>query len=363
MYKRSIQFIWLLVLFSLVGFATPKFSAAADAALVVRSVGLLDADGSVLYSVLLASGTDGLSELTVTSELPEHTTLVEIIAAPPDAVAEDDGTSVTWQVAALDADTLLGPFTYRVKLDDETAEAPLNVAATVNWTQPTAGTAEALLETGVLKPLAESGTITIDAKGTLNADGENDVVTVGDTGIQLYIPAGAVTEATTLTFTRQAIDESSTPADAVDYWWCASVIITSDPEVEFTQPISLSLPTRRTLTPGMPANFFIRGEDNQWELVGAAQGKSRHFKPAFQRYLTEIRGAISPSGNDIMVIAVSNVNLNNIQITGGVNINDRRSATVAGVNLPTQQIIDGTSNTALPYIEQDNIIGRLVGKP
>lgn len=330
--------------------------------MVVRTMGLLDDDGSVLYSVLLANGPDALSELTITSIVPDDSTLVEVVATPPDAVAQNDGTSVTWQVDTLDADTILGPFTYRVKLGDKTLEAPLNVPATVSWVQPSAGLAEAVLEMGVLKPLAEIGKITIDAKGTLNAKGENDVASVDDTGILLYVPAGAVSQPTTLTFTRQKIDEKSTPADIVDYWWCASVSITSDPVVEFSQPISLSLPTRRTLTPGMNANFFIRGADDQWQMVETVQQKSRRARPNFQRYLSEIKGSISPTGNGIMVIAVSNLTVNEIQLTGGVNTSDRLTAKVAGASLSTNQIQDGTSNTAIPYIEQDNIIAILIGK-
>ncbi len=364
MYKRGIQFICILVLLSLCGFAKPKLSAAEAVPLVVRSVGLLDVDGSVLYSVLLASGPDALSQLTIMSVVPDHSTLVEVVSAPPDAVAQNDGTSVTWQVDKLDADIILGPFTYRVTLDDQTAEAQLNVPATVSWEQPTAGSAEAALETGVLKPLAEIGTITIDAKGTLNEKGENDVVIVGDTGIQLYVPAGAISQETTLTFTRQKIDEKSTPSDVVDYWWCASVSITSDPVVQFSLPISLLLPTSRTLTPGMNANFFIRGADDQWQMVGTLPKKSRRAKPDFQRYFSEIKATISPNGNGIMVIAVTHENndINGVQFTGGVTTIDRKSATVNGGRLPALQIQDGSSNTAIPYIEQDNIIAVLIGK-
>src|SRR5579859_7456507 len=84
---------------------------------VTRTVGLLDSDGSALYSVLFESADDSLSNLTVTSDLPPHTTFVEAVSAPDGATmtSAPDGKSISWKIASVDANTILGPFTYRVK--------------------------------------------------------------------------------------------------------------------------------------------------------------------------------------------------------------------------------------------------------
>lgn len=354
-----------VILFSLV--APIRSRADTTTALSVRSVGLFDTDGTVLYSVLIASKADPLSKLTITSQLPEKTAFVELIATPPNAIAKQDAKSVTWLVEKLDKDTILGPFTYRVKLADKASEAPANVAAKVSWEQPSAGTAEAKVEATRIKPLAEVGTLVLDEKGTLDDKGVNTVVTIGDTGIQFYAPTGAVSQKTTLTFTRIPVDAKSTPSGIPDYWWCASVKITADPVVQFTKPFSLSLPTRRTLTPGMPAQFFTLGADGKWQTLGTEPQSSANFaKPDFRHKVeANMSAGITSNGNGIMVIAVSHSVAqisSGITFTGGVNDKDRKNANIAGANLPTSRITDGTSNTiASRYIEQDNIIAVLIG--
>lgn len=360
------KLICVLMLFMFASLAIPIPGRAASEPLAVRSVGLVDTDGTVLYSVLIASGTDALGKLTVRSTLPEDTSLVEVVAAPPGATVQNDGRSVTWQVEKLHADTILGPFTYRIKLADKTTEAPLNVLAKVSWAEPAAGSVEAQVEAGKLKPLAESGRITIDEKGTLNEKGENDLVLVGETGIWLYVPAGAISQKATLTLTRVPVDANSTPAGVADYWWCASVQISSEPAVQLNKPISISLPTRRTLTPGLPAKFFLRGEDGQWHVLGETKQSAVGLaKPNFQNANIASISMVTPTGNGVITKELDVVQITkNVQITSGVSVDDRKIGSVSGTSLPASQIQDGTSNTyinAYNYIHQDNIIAILIG--
>jgi hypothetical protein len=301
--------------------------------LLVRSVGLLDTDGTVLYSVILASGPQALGKLIVTGGIPDGTELVEILNAPPDTAAQSQSDGVSWQVKALDADTILGPFTYRVRLKEKSATPPLTSGAMVSWTDPELGSIEATQSKGTLVPLADSGSIAIDNRGTLNEKGENDVVPVGKTGIVIYVPVGAVSQPTTLTFNRLVIDDKNVPTDQTNVWWCALVNITSNPAVTFSKSITLALPTRLpTFTDNLAQDKF----------------------PAARAF-----GA--PSGNHVVI---SQFVMNSAQsiVTPGFLKEDRARAVVHAPNLPTSQISDGTSNTALGYVEQDNIIAILIGR-
>jgi hypothetical protein len=352
----------LVALLLVIPAVTPSHAAEP---LVVRSVGLLDTDGTVLYSVILASGPKALGKLIVTGGIPEGTELIEILNAPPDTTAQSQSDGVAWQVKTLDADTILGPFTYRVRLKDKTATPPLTAGAMVSWTDPELGSIEATQSKGRLEPLADSGSIAIDSRGTLNDKGENDVVPVGKTGIVIYVPVGAVSQPTTLTFNRLVIEEKdnkNVPADQPDVWWCALVNITSNPAVTFAKPITLALPTRRTITPGMRARLFVRGTDGEWQQIAAALDAL----PAFTDNLAQdkfpaaqVFGA--PSGNHVVI---SQFVMNSAQtlITPGFLKEDRGKAEVNAPNLPTTQITDGASNTAAGYIEQDNIIAILIGR-
>src|SRR5579864_3195864 len=70
-----------------------------------RTIGVLDTDGTALYSVLFESVSDPLGNLTISSSLPANTTFVEAVSAPTGATfaAAPDGKSVSWQFASLDA--------------------------------------------------------------------------------------------------------------------------------------------------------------------------------------------------------------------------------------------------------------------
>src|SRR5262245_14266260 len=146
--------------------AAPLRGLAADAPpLLVRSVALLDADGTALYSVLLASGSEPLGKLTINASVPASAELVEVVTAPPGATSKAEPRTVSWEIEKIDKDTILGPFTYRVRLTKPDAAVPLSAAASVNWTQPTAGKVDATLSAGTLDKFAEVGKITVDVNG------------------------------------------------------------------------------------------------------------------------------------------------------------------------------------------------------
>jgi len=241
-------------------FAQEGTPEAAPAPLVVASNGLLDTDGTALYSVLVASGQEDLADLTITALMPEGAAFVEAIWTPQSAefTGESEGI-VTWTLSELSADTIVGPFTFRAAFLDEDAEMPLNVAVSASTGDLTA-TAPLVDHlpfpyTTELMPFAESGSIMVDAEGTEVPQ------PVGETNIWIYVPEGAVSQSTTLTFTRLPIEGMNLPQDL--YWWCTLVRVEIDPAVSFEQPITLALPTRRTLTPGMEAFVSVQ-EGTEW---------------------------------------------------------------------------------------------------
>jgi hypothetical protein len=101
------------------------------------------------------------------------------------------------------------------------------------------------------------------------------------------------------------------------YWWCSLVRLSIDPAAEFAQPIMMSLPTRRTLTPGMEAFVSVQEGDN-WQPV-------------------DTRAHIHSNG---MFVVLEDVSLlsgeSELLLAAGVPTSARTAATVS--------IQDGTSN-------------------
>jgi hypothetical protein len=82
MYQRYLKPIFLVVLIAIVSFSTaPLKSRAGSEPLVMRSVGILDDDGSALYSVIVASGTEALGKVSIQASAPENGILVEAVEA------------------------------------------------------------------------------------------------------------------------------------------------------------------------------------------------------------------------------------------------------------------------------------------
>jgi hypothetical protein len=314
---------------------------SADA--VVGSVGLFDADGSVLYSVLLQSGADDLNSLTISSRVPENASYVDVFWTPESATfAGEENGVVTWLLDSLSADSVIGPFTYRVTFAEDTV-IPFRASARVAWDE---GDVSAETDDSELPLLSPRGSITVNQAGT---DG---IVQVGDTGVFMNVPANAYSEAVTFTFERQPIaDDTPLPEVAEGTWWCFLFNVTVEPaDSVAAEPILIFYPTRRTLTPDLPVFNFVQIPGGEWQPVelGAEKPASLglRLKSRAMQAGSVHSGVVSPSGNQIIAILIGNVPAPTFHFTGGVRTSDRAAG-----------ITDGTSNTiVLPYIEQDNLI-------
>lgn len=287
--------------------------------LTIHSSGLLDEDGTALYSVLVASGTDDLTGVTITAQVPEGAAFIEAIWTPEAAefTGEAAGT-VTWTVPELAADTVIGPFTFRAAFADDEAEMPLNVAATAVAGDVTAEVAvRASLPypyTTQLTPRAESASITVDAAGTEVAQ------PVGETGGWILVPEGAVDAETTLTVTLLPFE--GLPDDDTT-WWCSLVRIEADEDI--TLPVTLLLPTRRTLTPGLPVSLFAQAEDGMWTDVT----ESGVLPLAEDDPLAELGSSfVAGDGNFLVVRRFALLSAGTLTLAAGVDDGARRIAEV-----------------------------------
>jgi hypothetical protein len=243
----------------------------------IYTMGIMETDGSVLYSILFYSGPEALAKLTITSPVPQDTTVAEVVIAPTSAHLAADSSpksALKWDIEKVDARTVLGPFMYRVKFDSAAKQTPPNVPAQASWRVPSAGSIEAKVLDGTLKPLADTGKITLDAKGTVNDKGESIAVQIGETGIWVYAPKDVVAQPVELTFTRLGIDTDSVPKDIKDIWWCALVKIDANPAVKLAKPILIGLPTRQVLTTGMAVQALTGTGtgDLAWKALPTVQG-------------------------------------------------------------------------------------------
>lgn len=128
---------------------------------VVRSIGQFDSDGTVFYSVYIATRSQVVEEVVISSALPPGTRFLENVDLPRGARYEGVADNVVaWTIPALAADTLLGPFTYRVRLDGTRREVPAAAAAAVAYQRPVAELVEFPAGTAALVPLADTGSIT-----------------------------------------------------------------------------------------------------------------------------------------------------------------------------------------------------------
>jgi hypothetical protein len=308
--------------------------AAITEPLVTHTVGLFGPDDTVFYSVMLASGPETLEDLTITSTLPAGATFIDVFWTPEAAtfVGEADGV-VTWALAALAADTIIGPFTYTVSFAEAETPVPFNVPALVRWI---GGEAEATLIDETLEKLGNTGQVKLGPEGTSSA-----LVAAGDTGAFVLVGAGAVEQPVTLTFNRlEVTDQTDLPKLAEDTWWCSLFEVAVEPAgAKIEQPITVLFPSRRTLTPGLPVVSFFKTEDNEWAALRVTDvGEVR--KGNSQGLPVQI---VAPGGNHIIAILIGLRTDDPLLVAQGVFAIDR-----------TRAITDGSSNTLLPYIEQEN---------
>ncbi|MFN8527216.1 MAG: hypothetical protein U0670_01235 [Anaerolineae bacterium] len=311
--------------------------------LIVRSSGLLDQDGTALYSVIFATGETDIMGLTASVTVPDGFTLQESVLAPDTVTVTLDGSTISWAIDGLAADTILGPLTYRVAANEDSAELPSALGVHAAWSD---GEIDIPQAEGVLTPLATVGSIVVDAAGTVDESGELSAVPVGDTGLWLYVPANAVSEATTITLERLPVptgDEGTAffPAEAEGTWWCSVVSVSLEPDADFSLPVSLAIPTRRAVTPGLESAGFFRLADEAWQVMDASTI------------------VVGPDGMHTLADGI--MLTNGMQVAYGVNNAARLTSTVNGQTLTTN-ITDGTSNTVRSYIEQDNFAAALVGR-
>ena len=254
-------------------FGQPTTDTASDV-LFAFSVGTVQPDNNVLYSVFVLTGKQAVQTLTVSANLPADALAAEVVIAPQSATltsAADAKSALTWQVDSIDASTVLGPFTYRVSLPAATQDIPAGINGTVTWTAPDAGSIDITPMDGTAKVFAETAAITFDAAGTINDKGESIGFPVDDSGIWLYVPPDAVAGTVTLRFTRLIIDADNIPQDA-DTWWCALVKIETDTPLTLNKPIIIAVPTRQPLTPGLNVQVLAQSGDGAWQSLPNAQG-------------------------------------------------------------------------------------------
>ncbi|MFN7937089.1 MAG: hypothetical protein U0R19_27445 [Bryobacteraceae bacterium] len=303
-----------------------------DGRVAVRSTGQFDAEGNALYSVYVASGQEDLEELTVSAALPAGTRYLESVHKPQSGVY--DGVKdniVSWRVSRLERDTLLGPFVFRAKLDGTTAEAPETVQAAVAYQRPVAALVESEAPSGRLTVLAETGSITFDARGTLDASGANAPVFVGGTGVALFVPEGAVSQRVTVTMRRLPVDESKLPKTTPATWWCSQYVATTEPRVTFTKEVSFALPSRRALTPGIPVSVFSSDDGTNWTATGGDA-----------KTVTERGIAFGAAGQNASLTCITQFGFTTCRVSNTVGFG------FGGFG-------------AFGYVEQDNLISKVTG--
>lgn len=296
---KKCSFITLLIALSLGFFAVPQMGRAQDAETLepaAFTTGIIAPDGLVNYSVIVMTGTDALTDVAINLTLPEDATFVDVFKTPQNAelVGQQADGSIAWTVAEIPADTTIGPFTVIAEFADQAEEdfAPPAGANAIVSSGDT--TLEAIVPEGTLTRLAESGSILLDERGT-----EGQFVQVGETGVWIFMEPDTITGQVTFTFTRLPItDDTAMPELAEDTWWCTYFQIgieRTDPDAELTNvPMIILYPTRRTVTPGLPAIEFKRaGEAGEWRLFPdftSQRPTSDLARPDFQDFVSTAVG-------------------------------------------------------------------------
>ena len=220
---------------------------------VIRTTGQYDSDGSALYSVYVASGPEDVGNLNIAVALPPGSRFIESVFKPIgveyEGVQKD---AVFWAVSKLEKDSLLGPIVFRAKSDGSGAEFPATLYGVLAYQQPVVETVSTPPADGKLTGFADKGTITIGRRGTVDSSGNPAPVTVGDTGVVLSIPEGAVDQDVTISVTRVPYESLQLPATDPPTWWCSTFDIRMSPQIPFAKPIKFAVPTRRAVPTGLP---------------------------------------------------------------------------------------------------------------
>jgi hypothetical protein len=239
---------------------------------VVRTVGQYDQDGkTALYSVYVATKSEDVEDLTISAALPPGTRFLESVHKPLETtyfgVQRDQ---IFWKVPKLERETLLGPLTFRVLPDGTAEHLPATIQAAAFHQLPAPELVESPAPSGQLTRLADSGSLVIDQRGTLDADGRNAPVQIGLTGVFILVPEGAVSQRVTLTIKRLTVADGNVPKTNPATWWCGLYQLQSEPEVQFTKGISASFPSRRPIVNGLPVSVFRSSDLQSWDQVVGA---------------------------------------------------------------------------------------------
>ena len=236
---------------------TFTLSAQFGTRAVLRTTGQYDRDGSALYSVFVAAGNDDLGNLNIAVALPPGSRFIEQVHAPLGAVYEGvQKDAIFYAVPDLEKGSLLGPFVFRVRPDGTGLELPASLYSVVAFQRPVQDQAVSPAPEGKLVRYADRGVITLDRRGTIDASGAVGPVTVGDTGVVLLIPEGALEQEVRITVTRVPFETLQLPATDPPLWWCAAYDIRMEPQVAFQKQVAIGLPTRRPVTPALEVVAF-----------------------------------------------------------------------------------------------------------
>jgi hypothetical protein len=324
---------------------SPSAFAADTRYATVRTSGQFDSDGTVLYSVYVATGPEKLTGVAVGGTVPVGVRFLESVDVPAGVVFEGVRDNVAvWSLAEIGADRLVGPFTFRGR-PDGAGEVITEPAAAVSYREPEAGIAEyAGRETPLVK-LESSGSVTFDQRGTLNEKGENAPVYLGKSGVLLFVAAGAVRTQTTVTVERQRIDEGNLPKTEELTWWCGLYTVDVVPAETPAKPFAFAFPTRRQVPLGLTGVVANLNEDISAKSASANRSIGLGFSNCtFPQFglSTCTSGSGGPFGPGFH------------QFGFGVLSADRARASVTSAQLTAafgastsavSSIIDGTSNT------------------
>lgn len=170
---------------------------------MIRTSGRYDRDGNALYSVFVAAGNEDLGNLNIAVALPPGARFIEQVHAPLGAIYEGvQKDAIFYAVPEMERGSLLGPFVFRVRPDGTGLEFPASLYAVVAFQKPVQDQALSPAPEGKLVRYADRGVITLDHRGTVDAAGNAAPVTVGDTGVVLFIPEGALDQEVKITVNR-----------------------------------------------------------------------------------------------------------------------------------------------------------------
>ncbi|MBI2687880.1 MAG: hypothetical protein HYX27_16350 [Acidobacteria bacterium] len=246
-----------VVLFTLFGVAAQAQNA------IVRTTGQYEADGTVLYSVYVATGAQKLTTVAVGGTVPPGTRFIENLDTPAGVVFEGVRDNVAvWTLKEIAADTLIGPFSFRAK-PDGAGTVITEPSAAVSFQEPEAGIVEYAGKDTALAQLESKGSVIFDQRGTLDEKGNNAPVQIGKTGVLLFVPEGAVRTQTTVTVEREVIDNDRLPKTENPLWWCGLYRVSITPQEQAAKQFAFAFPNRRALTPGLPVSV-VSNDDGAW---------------------------------------------------------------------------------------------------